>query len=121
MKLPELKNLLKLNNITGSSYLNKPAIISLLVEKGVLQQQDIDEEKMEKKENQPPVDERYYRLKTIRNAPRRVEMHDLLTDEIKSYHSIYSASQAHKTNPKSISRCNGKLWRNRYYIKVFDR
>ena len=119
MKLSELKNLLKLNNITGSSYLNKPAIIGLLVEKGVLKQEDIEKEK--EKEIRPPVDERYYRLKTIRNEPRRVEMHDLITGEIKTYHSIYSAAQDHKTNTKSISRYNGKLWRKRYFIKVFDR
>ena len=36
MKLPELKELMKQHNIRGSSYLNKPQIISRLVEKGVL-------------------------------------------------------------------------------------
>ena len=121
MKLPELKSLLKQNNISGYSYLNKPAMITILLEKGILQQEDLDKEKIDKKPSLPPIDEKYHRLRYIRNQPRRVEIKDVITNEVKTYPSIYSAGRDHKQSSKSILQSNGKLWRNRYEIKVFDR
>jgi len=50
MKLQELRDLMKQHNIKGSSYLNKPAIVSLLIEKGVLDSDILEEKECAKRE-----------------------------------------------------------------------
>ena len=42
MKVPELKELMKQHKISGSSYLNKPEMISQLIEKGALTQENVE-------------------------------------------------------------------------------
>lgn len=89
MKLPELKRLFKQNGISGSSYLNKPEIISRLIEKGVLCQDDLERKKREKHRKVTSTDEKYDRLKYIRKQSKRVEILDLETGDVFAYSSIY--------------------------------
>src|ERR1043165_710748 len=118
MKLPQLKELMKQHNIRGGSYLNKPEIISRLIENGVLGQDDVEKWK------QPPKvtskDAKYDRLKQIRTHPKRVEILDLETGLIDKYPSIYKAARALNRNPGVIAWFNGKVYKKRYEIRVFE-
>jgi len=117
---------MKQHNIKGSSYLNKPAIVSLLIEKGVLDSDILEEKERAKRELEEmrklraENDDRYRKLLTIRANPRRVEILDRETGEVIEYPSLYKAGQAFGFRAKVMSRYNGKLWRNRYEIKVCD-
>ena len=118
MKLPELKELMKQHNIRGHSYLNKPQMISRLVEKGVLTLEVVENWK------QPPKvtskDEKYDRLKRIRTHPRRVEILDRETGLVDSYSSMYKAAKALNQNAGVITMFNGKVYKKRYEIKVLE-
>ena len=118
MKLPELKELMKQHKIRGSSVLNKPEILELLVEKGVL-----GPDALPKKEPPPPPrgDPVMIDGVCIRNQPRRVEMLDIDSGEVVVYPSMYKACSAHGTCQGVIAKYNGKIWRKKYEIKVFDK
>ena len=92
---------MKQHNIRGSSYLNKPEMISRLIEKGVLTLEVVENWK------QPPKvtskDEKYDRLKDIRTHPKRVEIFDRETGETDSYTSMYKAAKAINRNPGVIA------------------
>ena len=65
-------------------------------------------------------DERYKKLLTIRTNPKRVEILDRETCEVITYPWLYKAGQAFGFRAKVMSKYNGKLWQNRYEIKVCD-
>ena len=109
MKLSELKSLMKENKIKGSSYMNKPEIIKLLLDKGILSQDSMKKSDASVKRE---IDSKYEFLKSIRNNPKRVEIRDLETGEITVYSSIYKASRAIRRNTKFITDNNGKAWKN---------
>ena len=114
MKLPELKALMKENKIKRSSLMNKPEIIALLVEKGILSKEDV-------KPKPKPVrliDPKYSHLKNIRNNPRSVEIRDLETGACNVYPSIYKASRALGGSTRIIIVNNGKVWHERYAIRI---
>lgn len=127
MLLPELRGLLKQHHLKGVSYLNKSEIISLLMEKGILDsnfmekeiqiKQELEEKMKRRAENK---DERSVKLKSIRMHPRRVEILDRDTGEVVLYPSMYKAARAYGIAARVMSLNNGKLWRNRYEIKVYD-
>ena len=126
MRLQELRDLMKQHNIKGSSYLNKPAIVSLLIEKGILDSNILLERECAKREleemrkHRAENDERYQKLLTIRTNSKRVEILDRETGEVITYPSLYKAGQAFGFRAKVMSRYNGKQWQNRYEIKVCD-
>ena len=64
------------------------------------------------------IDSKYYFLKQIRSNPKKVEIHDLETDKVVLNPSIYNAALALDQNPEVIGMYKGKVWRNRYAIKV---
>lgn len=81
MKLPELKKLMKHNNIKGISYLNKNEIIQKLIEYKVLPEDYVDRQlKVKVKDN----DDKYH----IRNNPRPVEIFDRETGETVTFPSM---------------------------------
>jgi hypothetical protein len=110
LKLPELKKIMRDNKIKGSSYMNKPEIIALLLENGIIfeEKQDVERE----------IDPKYEFIRFIRNNPKSVEIRDLETDEITTYSSIYKASRALCCSTKVITSNNGKVWKNKYDIKI---
>ena len=118
MHLPELKELMKQHNIRGSSYLNKPEIISRLIEKGVLTVEVVENWKRPLKVTSKDV--KYDRLKGIRTNPKRVEIFDLETGEIEKYTSMYKAGKALNRDARAIAMFNGKVYKNRYEIKVLE-
>ena len=118
MKLPQLKELMKQHNIRGSSVLNKPEIISRLIENGVLTREDV--EKWKRPSKVMSEDARYDRLKYIRTHPKRVEILDRETGSIDKYPSMYKAARALDQNPGVIAWFNGKIYKNRYEIRVLE-
>ena len=118
MNLPELKELMKQHNIRGSSYMNKPEIISRLIEKGVLTLEVVENWKRPPKMTSKDV--KYDRLKGIRTNPKRVEILDLETGEIASYSSMYKAGKAINRDARAITMFNGKVYKKRYEIKVLE-
>ena len=56
--------------------------------------------------------------KHIRNSQKKVEIRDLETDEIIVYSSMYKAAKTYNQQSRLISTYDGKVWRNRYAIKV---
>ena len=66
------------------------------------------------------IDPKYYFLRKIGSNPKKVEIHDLETDKVVLYPSIYKAALALDQNTEVISMYDGKVWRNRYAIKVLS-
>ena len=122
MKLIELKTLVKKHGIKiWRNSLNKPELIDLLFEKGVLSRDIAEKEKQRREQKVPSTDPKYDRLKKIRNQPRRVDIFDLETGEVSSYTSIYKAGKAHGQSARTILAFDGRVWRTRYEIKVHER
>src|SRR5271165_3093907 len=115
MKLPELKSLMKENKLNGYSNMNKPEIIAMLLERGIINEDSV------KKADAPvkrEIDPKYEFMRSIRNNPKSVEIRDLETGLITIYSSIYKAGRAIGCAPKLITSNNGKVWKNKYEIKI---
>ena len=111
----QLMGILKANEIRGYSLYTKSKLVDLLGERGLIPEKyDIIIQDKSKKDTDP----KYIFLSQIRSNPRKVEIRDLETDDVAIYPSIYRAALALGQNPGVIGMCNGKLWRNRYPIKV---
>ena len=121
MKLIELKTLVKEHGIKRWTHLNKPELIDLLFEKGVWPRDIAEKEKQRPEPKVPSTDPKYDRLKKIRNQPRRVDILDRETGEVSSYSSLYKAGKAHGESARTILFFNGRVWINRYEIKVHER
>jgi len=117
--LPQLKVLLKEHKITNYTYLNKDEIIAVLIDKGIIATSDILQNKsVEMKPEAVKRDSsKYAYLKGIRTNPKTVEVRDLETESITIYRSTYEALRAiDGLNSRYIK--NGKVWQDRYEIKV---
>ena len=64
------------------------------------------------------INPKYKFQKPIRNSPKKVEIQDMETGEIIIYSSMYKAAQRCNQQSRLISTYDGKVWRNRYAIKV---
>ena len=64
------------------------------------------------------INPKYNFLKHIRNSPMKVDIQDMETGEIIVYSSIYIAAKRFNQQSRLISTYDGKVWRNRYAIKV---
>ena len=109
ISLTELRAMLKENKITGYLHYNKSELVDMLVKKGLLPDNmnittitSLPEREKTKKENP-----KYNFLKHIRNSPKKVEIQVMETGEIIVYSFMYKAATY-----------DGKVWRNRYAIKV---
>ena len=87
----------------------------MLIERGLIPEKyDTNKQVKARKD----IDPKYYFLKQIRSNPNKVETHDLETHKVILYPSIDKAAFALDQNPGVIGMYNGKVWRNRYAIKV---
>jgi len=130
MKLPELQSLAKEHNIKGCSYRNKPELMALLGEKGLLSSEFVEKEnryreegkekKRRKAECSGIVDEKHERLKTIRTNPRIIDILDRETGDVVVSPSMYKAAKAFGQSAGMMSVYNGKVWKNRYEFKALD-
>ena len=85
ISLKELRAMLKENNIRGCLQYNKPELVDVLVQRGLLLEiinittiTSLPERKDTKKE----INHKYNFLKHIRNSPKKVEIQDIETGEI---------------------------------------
>ena len=121
ISLTELRAMLKNNKIRGYLHYNKSELVYELVKRGLLAETikittttSIPEREDTKKEINP----KYNFLKYIRNSPKMVEIRDMETGEIIAYSSMYKAAKRFYKQSRLISTYDGKIWRNRYAIKV---
>lgn len=111
MKRVELKTLCKQNGIKYSN-LNKPEMIALLVDQGIILKEE--EVKVEVKEPNP----KYAHTKHSRTNPKRIQILDLNTGVTTIYPSLYKACRAlgYRGN---IENYNCKTWKN-YKINLIE-
>lgn len=109
MKLPDIKKLIQLNNIKGTSHLNKPELIGVLIKSEVLPSDYVDK---------PPKVQKCPRLESIRNQARAVEVHDRKTGEVATYKSIYACAKKIGVCSGLIHYYDGKVLGDRYEIKL---
>ena len=121
ISLRELRAMLKENKIRGCLHYNKPELVDVLVKRGLLPEiikiattTSLPERKDTKKER----NHKYNFLKHIRNSPKKVESQDMETAEIIIYSSMYKAAKRFNQQSRLIYAYDGKVWRNRYAIKV---
>ena len=121
MRLTELRAMLKENKIRGYLHYYKSELVNVLVKRGLLPETikittitSLPEREDTKKEIKP----KYNFLKHKRNSPKKVEIHDMKTDEIIVYSSMYKAAKIFNKQSRLISAYDGKVWWNRYAIKV---
>ena len=112
MNIKELKTLLKEKNIPFFVYWSKKKLLDLANEHDLLPKPEVEKEKSK--------NDKYDRLKTIRNNPRTVKVEDIETSEIKTFPSIYEASKFLDTSPYTIYYWGNKVgaWKNKYEILV---
>ena len=63
-------------------------------------------------------DPKFARFKTIMHNPRKVSIVDVETGKIKTFPSIYKAVKFIDQSPETIVYWDGKVWKNKYQIKV---
>ena len=88
---PELMEILKNNQIRGYFHYTKSKPIDLLIKRGLIPEQ-YGTNKQEKAKKD--IDPTYIFLRQIRKNSKNVEIHDLETDTVVLYPSIYKAALA---------------------------
>ena len=121
ISLSELRAMLKENEIRGYLHYNKSELVDVLVKRGLLPEiikirtiTSLPEREVRKKK----INSKYNFVKYIRNSPKKVEIRDIETGEIIVYSSMYKAAKTFNQQSRLISAYDGKVWRNRYAIKV---
>ena len=72
----------------------------------------------ERENKKKEINPKYNFLKHIRNSSKKVEIRDMETGEIIVYSSMNQAAKRFYQQSRLISAYDGKVWRNRYAIKV---
>ena len=102
----ELMKILKANEIRGYSHYTKSKLIDLLFKRGLIHEKyDTNKQVNARKD----IDSKYCFLKQIHRNPKKVEIHDLETDKVVLYPSIYKAALALDQNPGVIGMYKGKV------------
>ena len=121
ISLTELRARLKENKVRGYHHYNKSELVDVLVKRGLLPKTieittitSLLEREDTKKERNPKCNF----LKHLCNSPKKVEFRDIEKGEIILYSSMYKAAKRFNQQSRLISACDGKVWRNRYAIKV---
>ena len=121
ISLTELRAMLKENKIRGYLHYNKSEIVDVLVKKGLLPETikiTTITSLPERENTKIQINARYNFLKHLRNSPKKVEIQEMETGEIIIYSSMYKAAKRFNQQSRLISACDGKVWRNRYAVKV---
>ena len=103
MNTKELRKLLKDNGVCAYTYWGKDKLISLAKINHLLpEQEEPKPEPEEVAEEVEPKKISWQKLKQIRNKPVNVKLIDVETKEIKTFDSIYKASQYLDKSPQTI-------------------
>ena len=122
ISLADLRAMEKKNKIRGYIHYNKSELIDVLIKRGLLPEtinittiSSLPERENTKKKE---INHNHNFLKHIRNSPKKVEIRDMQTGQIIVYSSMYKAAKTFNQQSRLISAYDGKVWRNRYAIKV---
>ena len=121
ISLTELRAMLKKNKIRGYIHYNKSELIDVLIKGGLLPDTmkittitSLPQRENTKKEINPKSNF----LKHVRNSPKKADIRGKETVEINVYSSMCKAAKSFNQQSILISAYDGKVWRNRYAIKV---
>ena len=114
--LPALKQIMKENEIKGRTIMNKPEILKLLHERGLVPDEALVKPEKPSKE----IASKYEFTRSIRNNPKKVIIKDIETGTETEYPSIYRVSRTLGCSTKTIAVNNGKIWKKRFKIDVGD-
>ena len=104
--LAELKEILKQNQLKGYSHCTKSKLFDLLYKRGLIPEEyDANKQVKAKKD----IDPKYIFLRQIHSNPKKVEIHDLETDKVDLYPSIYKAALALDQNAAVNVMYNSKV------------
>ena len=121
ISLTELRAMLKENKIRGNLQYSKSELVDVLVKRGLLP------ETMNittitslpvREDTTKEINPKFNFLKYIRNSPKKVEIRDMETGEIIVCSSMYKVAKKFNQQSRLIYTYDGKVWRNRYAIKV---
>ena len=121
ISLTELRAMLYDNKIRGYIHYNKSELIDVLIKRGVLPDTmniTTITSLPERENTKTEINPKYNFLKHIRNNPKKVGIHYMETGEIVVYTSTYKAAKTFNQQSRWISTYDGKVWKNRYAIKV---
>ena len=120
ISLTELRTMLKENKIRGYLHYNKSELVDVLVKRELLLEiiKITTITSLPERDTKKELNPKYRFLKHIRNSPKKVEIRDIETGEIIVYSSMYKAAKTFNQQSRLISAYDGKVWRNRYAIKV---
>ena len=113
--LPELKQIMRDNQLKGWSTTNKPEI-KLLHEKGLVP----DEALVKHEKPVKAVSSSYEFAKYIWLNPKKITINDLHTGVKTEYPSVYKASKATGISSVAIVRYYGKTLKGKYEIKLIS-
>lgn len=114
--LPELKQMMRDNKLKGWATMNKPEILKLLQEKGLVS----DEVLVKQEKPVKAVSSNYEFANCRRLNPKKITINDLHTGVETEYPSVYRASKTIGIAPGAIARYYGKTLKGRYEIKVIS-
>ena len=109
------------NKIRGYLHYNKSELVDVLVKRGLLPDtMNITAiTSLPERENiKIEINPKYNFLKHIRNSPKKVKIQDMETGKIIIYSFMYKAAKRFTEQSRFISTYDGKVWTNRYAIKV---
>lgn len=114
LSMLELKRLSQENGIRGISHLIKHELIEKLINNGILPKDIVDVQRTRREERKSRVGI----LGLPRFYPRCVEILDKDTGIISEYPSMYKAGKSLGIASSIIFAYNGRVFRNRYKIKI---
>ena len=117
MNTKELRKLLKDNGVCAYTYWGKDKLIDLAKINRLLPK---PEEPKTEEVVEEPKKISWQKLKQIRNKPVSVKLIDTETGEVKTYPSIYKASQYLDKSPQTIRHYGLKkgIWKKKYQIII---
>ena len=112
MNIKKLKTILRENKIHFYAYWDKKRLVALANEHNLLPKIELEKKKTQ--------DVKYYRLKTIKQNPRKVMLEDIETGEIKTFPSIYKAAKFIDQSPQTITYWGNRegAWNNKYKVVI---
>ena len=121
ISLTETTAMLTKNKTRGYLHYNKSELIDMLIKRGLkpeITNITTITAQPQRESAKKEINSKYDFLKHMRNSPKKVEVRDIETDEIIVYSSMYKADKTFSQQSRLISACFGKVWRNRYVVKV---
>ena len=121
MNTKELRKLLKENGVCAYTYWGKDKLIDLAKINHLLPEQEELKPKEEVAEEvAEPKKISWQKQKQIRNKPVNVKLIDVETKEVKTFDSIYKASQYLDKSPQTIRHYGLKkgIWKKKYQIII---